>query len=139
MMEQKKNSKIFYVTTVNKLFILSVKEGQLQNQEEFDLNGTCTEIQKIKNVLFLGCTYERLSFVMELEVSSMKSPDNNHKVSLNRFYDDRTVDGIRKVEPFGLDKIILMGGDTALIIGEAVNRNVLLDLAKQSKIQRSDL
>ena len=43
------------------------------------------------------------------------------------------------MEPFGLDKIIVIGGDTALITGEAVNRNVLLDLIAKNKEQRSDL
>ena len=64
---------------------------------------------------------------MELQVS-MDEKHVFHEISLNRFYDDRSVEGIQKVSPFGLDKILLMGGDTALIIGEAVNRNTLIDL-----------
>ena len=75
-MEPKNHRHTFYITTVNKLFILVVKEGQVAIKEEFELNGTCTEIHKIKDVLYLGCTYERLSYVMELQVTMDKSSGN---------------------------------------------------------------
>ncbi len=39
------------------------------------------------------------------------------------------------MEPLGFDKIALIGDEEAIIIGEAVNRNVLLDLKNKGSSQ----
>ena len=54
---------------------------------------------------------------------------------VNRYYDDSFVEGIRKVEPIGYDKMALIGDEDILILGEAVNRYVLLDLEAKNQEQ----
>ena len=56
-------------------------------------------------------------------------------VKINRFYDDFTTEGVRKVEPLGYDKMVLIGDGSFTILGEAVNRHLLLDLNRKKKVQ----
>lgn len=46
---------------------------------------------------------------------------------INRYYDDVLVQGIWKAETLSYDKIALIGDEVVLVLGEAVNRNFLLD------------
>jgi hypothetical protein len=45
------------------------------------------------------------------------------------------LEGIRDVKSLGLDKILLIGDEEVVLIGQAVNRNVLLDLQRFKKQQ----
>lgn len=72
-----------------------------------------------------------MNFVAEYRVEG-------EKLVLNRYYDDAVVEGIRDVESLGYDKIALIGDEQAIIIGEGINRNVLLDLAKAHTTQNYD-
>ena len=56
----------------------------------------------IKDTLFLGCEYEHINFVIEAQL-------NGSEAKLNRFYDDETVEGVRKVVPIGYDKMGIIG------------------------------
>lgn len=47
---------------------------------------------------------------------------------LNRYYDESLLEGIRNVQGLGFDKIVLVGDEEVILIGEAVNRNTLLKL-----------
>lgn len=50
------------------------------------------------------------------------------KLVLNRFYDEGFLSGVRDVQSIGYDKISLIGDEQAIVIGEAINRNLLIDL-----------
>ena len=62
-MEKEKDEKIFYITTINKLHIIFIGSNGQEVHENFSINGTCTHLQKIKNALYLGCTYEKVNYV----------------------------------------------------------------------------
>ena len=77
------------------------------------------------------CRFEKVNFITEL-----KMEENN--LTLNQYYDDKTVEGIRDVIKFGKQKILLIGDNEGEVTGKAINRVVLLDLAEQRKVQRKD-
>ena len=70
MMCQKE--KLFYMTTINKLHIIRIEGDNITQHEAFSLNGSCTSLTKVKDTLYLTCTYERINFVMELQIKTTK-------------------------------------------------------------------
>ena len=72
-----------------------------------------------------------MNFITELKIK-------NDSLTLNQYYDDKTVEGIRDVMQFGKQKIFLIGDNEGEVVGEAINRNILLDLVSQGKTQRKD-
>ena len=77
------------------------------------------------------CRYEKVNFITQLKIT-------NESLLLNQYYDDRTVEGIRDVIELGKDKIFLIGDNEGQVVGEGINRNILLDLVEQGKVQRKD-
>ena len=56
-------------------------------------------------------------------------------MNVNRYYDDAILEGVRKVEPLGYDKVALIGDDEIMMVGEGVHRDILLDLERNNREQ----
>ena len=75
-----------------------------------------------------------------MEVRVRRNDDTgDYLTTVNRYYDDGMVEGVMKVRPVGNNKMLLMGEDESLLLGEAVNRRVLLDLMEEEREQRKDI
>lgn len=112
-------------------------QGQ-QSLRTYQVNGTCTHVEKIKEMVYLSCTYEHINYIMEVRVRR-NDDTGDYTTSVNRYYDDGMVEGVMKVRPVGNNKMLLMGEDESLLLGEAVNRWVLLDLMREEREQRKDI
>lgn len=51
-------------------------------------------------------------------------------VTVNRYYTDKDVEGLRDVHYIGENKMILLGDDEALIQGYSINRLILKNLGE---------
>ena len=76
----------------------------------------------------MGCQYERINYVIEMRVEGLEA-------AVNRYFDDASLEGVRKVEALGFDKVALIGDDELMMLGEGINQNVILDLERRNKEQ----
>ena len=69
------------------------------------------------------CRYKKISYGLELFFSGQR-------VTLNRFYTEWDLEGIREMVNVGHEKMIIIGDEKFLIQSYAINREVLLGVGK---------
>ena len=107
--------------TLNLLYIFN--PTNLKTLTTYELHGTCADITRVGSTLYLGCSYNKINYVVEMWIQGAE-------VEVNRYYDDTMLEGVRKVEPLGFDKVALLGDDEVMVVGEGVNQNILLEMER---------
>lgn len=90
--------------------MLSIPFSGNSSVVEYEFEGDCRKLKKIRDALYLMCSYEKINFIRELKIE-----ENN--IIVNRYYDDNTLEGIKDVISLGFEKILLIGENEATIIG----------------------
>ena len=101
-MEKTFNKSDFYLLSVNKVYVLSIPASGNYSVVEYDFEGECRKLKKIKDVLYLMCSYDKINFITELKIGE-------NDLMINRYYDDNTLEGIKDVISLGYEKILLIG------------------------------
>jgi hypothetical protein len=89
-------------------------------------------MERVGSILYIVCEYERIPYVMEI---GLVVP---HRY-LNRYYDDRHVEGLWHVTKLGENLVALVGNTELMVVSTGVNREALLELYEKQKQERFDI
>jgi len=110
----------FYATALNKLFIIDTTEPSNFQIYRTTVNGSCNYIEKFQTSLHLGCTYDKLYYIVEFFTIS-------NQVALNRFYSNEDIEGRAMVRRIGMGKMAILSDNDLRITNYAINRNTLIE------------